>query len=244
MNSKTDLEKLKKNFDKNGFVTINNFFNKTKIKNLKKNLFNFIEKNEKNSKKKQIHYAKGSKKINSIHNLKWPYIKKLRDNKNLRKIVEKLISDKLKNFGAEVFAKPPKVGLAVPIHQDNYYWNVDNSKGVTIWLALDKCTKKNGALFYYSKSQKLGILKHKSSFVPGSSQTLNDLKVLKKFKKTTPALNIGDILIHHCLVIHGSDKNNSNRSRVGLTVRYIGKSSKINQSAKLRYEKSLKKQLV
>ena len=52
MNSKTDLEKLKKNFDKNGFVTINNFFNKTKIKNLKKNLFNFIEKNEKNSKKK------------------------------------------------------------------------------------------------------------------------------------------------------------------------------------------------
>ena len=162
----------------------------------------------------------------------------------MRKIVEKLISDKLKNFGAEVFAKPPKVGLAVPIHQDNYYWNVDNSKGVTIWLALDKCTKKNGALFYYSKSQKLGILKHKSSFVPGSSQTLNDLKVLKKFKKTTPALNIGDILIHHCLVIHGSDKNNSNRSRVGLTVRYIGKSSKINQSAKLRYEKSLKKQLV
>ena len=111
-------------------------------------------------------------------------------------------------------------------------------------IALDKCTKKNGALFYYSKSQKLGILKHKSSFVPGSSQTLNDLKVLKKFKKTTPALNIGDILIHHCLVIHGSDKNNSNRSRVGLTVRYIGKSSKINQSAKLRYEKSLKKQLV
>ena len=82
MNSKTDLEKLKKNFDKNGFVTINNFFNKTKIKNLKKNLFNFIEKNEKNSKKKQIHYAKGSKKINSIHNLKWPYIKKLMVNKS------------------------------------------------------------------------------------------------------------------------------------------------------------------
>ena len=195
------LIELKSSFDKNGFVIIRNFFSQSKTKKLKKNLFNFIEKEKKKLKKREIHFVKGSKQINSIHNLKWPYIKKLRDDKNLRLIVKNLINDKLKNFGAEVFAKPPKVGLAVPIHQDNYYWNVSNSKGATCWLALDKCTKKNGALFYFSKSQKLGLLNHKSSYVPGSSQTLSDLKILKKFKKTTPILNIGDILIHHCLVV-------------------------------------------
>ncbi len=237
------LIELKTSFDKNGFVVIRNFFSKTKTKKLKKDLFNFINKEKKILKKREIHFVKGSKQINSIHNLKWPYVKKLRDNKYLRLIVKNLINDKLKNFGAEVFAKPPKVGLAVPIHQDNYYWNVNNSKGATVWLALDKCTKKNGALFYFSKSQKLGLLNHKSSYVPGSSQTLSNLKILKKFKKTTPTLNIGDILIHHCLIVHGSNKNKSNKSRVGLTVRYIAKSSKINRSSKLKYERSLKEQL-
>ena len=54
--------------------------------------------------------------------------------------------------------------MAVPIHQDNYFWNINNSKGLTVWIALDKCTKKNGALFYFTKSQLKGLLSHKPSF--------------------------------------------------------------------------------
>ena len=127
--------------------------------------------------------------------------------------------------------------MEVPIHQDNYYWNLDNSKGLTVWIALDKCTKKNGALFYFKKSQSIGLLKHKASYAPGTSQVLKDKKILKNFKKITPKLNIGDVLIHHCLIIHGSQKNRSNRDRAGLTMRYIGKSSRIDNSAKKKYEK-------
>ena len=69
------------------------------------------------------------------------------------------------------------------------------------------------------------------------------MKILKKFKKVTPILNTGDVLIHHCLVVHGSARNKSNKDRAGLTLRYIGNSSKIIKSAKEKYEKSLKKQL-
>ena len=69
------------------------------------------------------------------------------------------------------------------------------------------------------------------------------MKILRRYKKITPQLNIGDVLIHHCLIVHGSNKNTSNKSRVGLTMRFIGKSSKINISAKKRYEEKLKKQL-
>ena len=82
------------------------------------------------------------------------------------------MNDKLSNFGAEVFAKPAVVGMSVPIHQDNYYWNLNNAKGVTVWIALDKSTKKNGALFYYKSSHKLRLLKHKNSYTPGSSQKI------------------------------------------------------------------------
>ena len=86
-------------------------------------------------------------------------------------------------------------------------------------------------------------MRHKSSYTPGSSQKLKNLSKLKKFKKITPVLNVGDILIHHCLVVHGSKKNESNKDRAGLTLRYIDSSSKILKSAQEKYEKSLKKQL-
>ena len=73
---------------------------------------------------------------------------------------------------------------------------------------------------------------------------IKNKKILKKFKKITPNLNIGDVLIHHCLIIHGSQKNRSNKDRAGLTMRYIGKSSCIDKTGKKKYEKNLKKQFI
>jgi len=241
--NKNKLQKIKNSFDDDGYIYLKNIFNKNKIKSIKKNLFYFLDKKKNSLRKREIHYASNTKLINSVHHLKWPYIKIFRNNKKIIKIVKYLFQDKIKNFGAEVFAKPAKFGMPVPVHQDNYYWNVNNSKGLTVWIALDKCTKKNGALFYYKKSQNIGLLKHKASYAPGTSQVLKNKKILKNFKKITPELNIGDVLIHHCLIIHGSQKNQRNRDRAGLTMRYIGRSSKIDNSKKKEYEKVLKKQL-
>ncbi len=238
------LKNLKHNFDRDGYITINNFLDKSKVKKIKKNLFKFLGKKlKRNYKKREMHLANNSNLINSVHNLKWPFIKKFKKNKKIMKIVEHLLDEKIKSFGAEVFAKPAKVGMAVPIHQDNFYWNLNDGKGVTVWLALDKASKNNGAIFYFKKSHKAGLLNHKSSYTPGSSQKLKNMNVLKKFKKITPVLNVGDILIHHCLVVHGSKRNLSSKNRAGLTLRYIGSSSKILRSAKKKYEKNLKKQL-
>ena len=243
METNLNLKKIKYNFDNNGFIVLRNFFGKKKTLSMKKNLFSFLNQKKSRLKKREMHFAKNSKLINSIHHLKWPYIKKMKKNKKILKIVKTLLNDNIKSFGAEVFAKPPRVGMAVPIHQDNYFWNLNNSKGLTVWIALDKCTKKNGALFYFTKSQLKGLLSHKPSFVPGTSQVLKNMKILRRYKKITPQLNIGDLLIHHCLIVHGSNKNTSTKSRVGLTMRFIGQSSKINKSAMKKYEKKLKKQL-
>ena len=239
-----NLKKIKNNFDNDGYVILNNFFKKKKIQSLRKNLFSYLSKKKLKLKKSEIHFVNDSSLINSVHHLKWPYINKFKKNKKIVKIVKSLLEENIKSFGAEVFAKPAKVGMAVPIHQDNYYWNVDNSKGVTVWIALNKSTEENGAIFYYKKSQKLGLLRHKASHTPGSSQVLKNMKILNKFKKVMLQLNVGDILIHHSLVLHGSKKNTSNKDRTGLTLRYIGKSSKINKVTKFKYEKELKKQLL
>ena len=86
-----------------------------------------------------------------MHNLDWPYIKRFRKNKKILKIIKILLEDNLKDFGAELFAKPATVGKAVPIHHDTFYWTVDNSTGVTVWIALDQVTKKMVLFFILTK---------------------------------------------------------------------------------------------
>ena len=137
---------------------------------------------------------------------------------------------------------PAKVGLQSPIHQDNFYWNIKSNKGITMWIALDEANKKNGSLYYFKKSHKLGLLPHEASNTPGSSQKIKNLKKLNKFKKVYPILKSGDVLIHDCLVAHGSNKNNSSKNRMGLTLRFIPAGSKFNLKNKKKYENSLKKQ--
>ena len=237
-----DKKRFIKNFENKGYILIKNFYNKITARKIKINLKNFLEKNKLNL--KGVNLINKKSKINSAHNLqKWQLLKKIQKDNKIKTIAKILLRGKVKNFGAEVFAKPAKIGLSSPTHQDNFYWNVNNGKGVTVWIALDKSTKRNGAIFYYKKSHKVGLLNHKSSYAPGSSQELENKKILKQFKKFTPELNVGDILIHHCLVVHGSQKNLSNNDRAGLTLRYIAKSSKINKVQKDKYEKDLKKQI-
>ena len=237
------LKKIKSDFDTNGYVVIKKVFTQSKVEKIRSKLLNYLNKHKKHFGSRKIHYAKKSTHINSVHHLNWSFINKIKKNNKIKSIAKTLLNEKIKDFGSEVFAKPPKVGMAVPIHQDNYYWNINNSKGITVWIALNKSSKKNGAIFYYNETHKLGLLKHKPSFVPGSSQEIEKKKLLKKFKKTTPSLKEGDILIHHCLVLHGSKRNFSKQARIGLTLRFIASSSKINKIAKKKYEKILLSQI-
>ena len=51
--------------------------------------------------------------------------------------------------------------------------------------------------------------KAQNSYAPGTSQTVDEKiykRKLSKLKKITPSLKAGDMLIHHCLTVHGSDK--------------------------------------
>ena len=77
----------------------------------------------------------------------------------------------------------------------------------------------------------------------GTSQTIKDRKFLKKFLKLYPSLKMGDALIHHSLIVHGSKENKSNNSRRGVTFQYITKKAKVNMNKKKKYEKKLFEQI-
>ena len=235
-------------YNNDGWIIIKNFFSKKEVKNAKIKIENFLKKNYKNYKGRDINFVGNEKKysrINTFHKLhdsKW--VKNLARQNKIKKTVQSLLNTKtLQLRASELFAKPKNFGLKVPIHQDNYYWNVIGGKALTIWIALSPSSKKNGGIFYFNESHKKGIFPHKPSYAKGSSQTIKNLRSLKKFKKVFPKLEVGDALIHSCLVVHGSHKNKSNTSRKGLTFQFKSKKSKYNLSLIKQYEKKLQEQI-
>ncbi len=236
-----NILKIKNEFEKKGVVIIKNFFKKNEVLNLEKKIKQYLKKNKDKLKSNEINYIKN--KVNSVHKFKNLYFKKFCNNKKIKEIGDQLLGVKSRFQDCEYFAKPAKIGLDSPMHQDNYYWNLKNPKAITMWIAIDPANKKNGSLEYLLESHKGGLVKHIPSFAPGSSQRVKNLKKYKKkYKKKSFNLKKGDCLIHHCLIIHGSKKNLSNISRRGFTIQLTNKNNSINKKQFALYKKSLEQQ--
>ena len=64
-----------------------------------------------------------------------------------------------------------------------------------------------------------------------------------KYKKKYPTLKPGDAIFHHCEVIHGSNKNNSNNDRIGLVMSFKGLKAKVDIKRWNKYQKNLNTEL-
>jgi phytanoyl-CoA hydroxylase len=242
-----NLNKLKLKYDSNGWVKINKLFSKEYVKNINKKIDLFLKKNLNKYQNRHINFLKNNKNINEVNSFHKladsKYIKHRSKDKNLLIITRALLQSKPKFMQSELFAKPPGKGLPSPVHQDNYYWCIKGGDALTVWVALDHVTKKNGGLYYYNKSHKLGVVKHAPSYAKGSSQTISSKIILNNYKKITPKLNPGDALFHSSLIIHGSEANRSSNRRRGLTFQFRANNSSIDIQKKKKYLKSLKLQL-
>ena len=227
------LEKIKKKFYLNGFVIVRKIFLKKEISKILIEIERIKLKSIR-IKNPHLHYTK-DEKINTIHNIN-KYIKKgpilnFSKNEKIMGIVNYILSEKTKVRNIEFFLKPKKTGIKSPFHQDNYYWNFSDKKALNVWIACSESNFKNGGVCYYKKSHKLGLLKHEISYEPGSSQKIPDNYLKKiKLKKFFPHLKIGDCIIHHPEVVHGSNLNKSDKDRIGLVIGYKGINAKINKT--------------
>tara|TARA_B100001057_G_scaffold498105_1_gene604123 strand:+ start:5511 stop:6266 length:756 start_codon:yes stop_codon:yes gene_type:complete len=245
-----NFNKVKNNFNSKGFVVIKNLFNKSTIKNLLNDKERIVENlilKGKVKKKTAFHKTKDGK-VNTIHNIqnfsKNSFAVKLSKSKKILSLTNKILNGETKMRNVEYFLKPKKTGMPAPFHQDNYYWNIEKAKAVNVWIACSKSSKKNGGLIYLEKSHKHGIINHKISYAPGSSQKIDDKKLKKlKFRRVCPSINPGDIIIHHANVIHGSLANKSSYDRVGCVMSFKIKKAKIIHKKFKKYKESVKKNI-
>jgi len=230
-------------YNEYGWVKIENLFDEKEIKRAQQEIEGFVSQASKELGGREINFVED--KINSIHKLeqsKW--VDEIMRSKRIIDFVSNFIGEKPQARKSELFIKPANIGLEVPVHQDNYYWGIEDSRGLTVWIALDDCGEENGGIWYLSKSHLEGLLKHQKSFAPGSSQTIEADDLPNHCEKVLPELKPGDALLHHCLTVHGSDPNRSGRSRRGWTMQFKAESSMYDPDIVSRYEKELKEQLV
>ena len=241
-------------YKNNGFTLIPGFFIEDEILDLTNHVNKFLKRKAINLKGKNVNFA-NKKIVNTAHDVdKFDlYFKNFSKKKKILEIAKFFINSEIEFRKCEIFAKPSKVGMSSPFHQDNFYWGVENDNALTIWVALDDANKKNGGLTYYKASHKYGVVDHEDSYAPGSSQKIKD-EILEKYSNleiVTPELNRGDILIHHSLTFHGSSENKSNRDRKGFTMQFKDKNAKydtkhlkyynsrLNEQIRLRQKKSI-----
>ncbi|MDC3174447.1 phytanoyl-CoA dioxygenase family protein [Candidatus Pelagibacter sp.] len=234
-------------FKRNGFVIFQNAITKNQIETLIKEVEKIKIKALKTKNNRYFHLTSNNK-INTIHNIQKFYKSKvltnLAKNSNIQEFLKIVLSKNIYVRNLEFFLKPKKTGMASPLHQDNFFWNIADSKAINVWVALSDANKRNGGIFYLKKSHKIGLINHVPSYMKGTSQTIPLRKIRKnKLKKFYPDLKKGDCVMHHCEVIHGSDRNLSNKDRVGIAISYKNRSSKINLKSKKLYEKKVEENL-
>lgn len=115
----------------------------------------------------------------------------------------------------QLFCKPAKHGGVVAWHQDYSYWTRTVAmQHLTCWVALDDATVDNGCLHYIPKSHQWGLLEKPE--LAGEIDGLMDYLTEDQkaaFHPVPVELKKGYATFHHPLMVHGSYKNSSPRSR-------------------------------
>lgn len=144
-------------------------------------------------------------------------------NEEILDMVEQLIGPDIALWNSSFFAKPAKNGKATPWHQDGEYWPIRPLATCTVWVAVDDANRENGCLRIIKGSHKdARLLKHETN--PSKELTLNqELKKTEydESKAVDLELKRGQISLHDVFLVHGSEPNTSDKSRRGMTMRFM-----------------------
>ncbi|MBV8707441.1 MAG: phytanoyl-CoA dioxygenase family protein [Acidobacteriaceae bacterium] len=135
--------------------------------------------------------------------------------------IKDLLGEDVVAWGSHFFCKMPGDGKRVSWHQDSSYWPLTPSMAVTAWLAIDDATVENACMRYIPGTHHLGHLTYTLSENDEANvlnQTVPEAENLGE--PVNVELKAGEISIHSDLLLHGSEANQSNKRRCGLTLRY------------------------
>ncbi len=142
---------------------------------------------------------------------------------NILDMVEQVMGPDIILWNSSFFAKPAVNGKKTPWHQDGEYWPLRPLATCTVWLAIDDATVENGCLKFMPGSHKVKKLRpHRTNKDPNFTLHQELLESEYDDEKSAPLeLEAGQMSLHDVYLLHGSEANNSGKSRRGMTMRFM-----------------------
>jgi ectoine hydroxylase-related dioxygenase (phytanoyl-CoA dioxygenase family) len=237
----------KKSFKKNGFLKLNNIFDKKEILEFNKSLFynlQILSKNRKNIDKKKYSFFNLSNYLKLLHKKdiknfekfykfiqNYIYPCKLSSQKKILKVVSQLLDvspDSLLLGDLTVrLDNPGKSTAHINFHQESFYYpQVKNyEKSILIWFPTHDIKKGGGGLSIIPGSHKNGKLKYYFKKNNLRNPIIRNSEILKK-KKIDFQGKSGSILACNFNLLHGSSENFSGDFRITCAFRYFSSESK------------------
>ena len=236
-------------FKEHGFVVLKKIYTKKERKEILKALLECSDLNFSqmlNVHKKEFLISQVSKKINTADSMvirsdlvkRYFYLSELFLNVFKKKLFTKKIDNLYKKecvgLQTQVIFKKPKTRFGKQVylpHQDNSYAQNKNGLFFTSHLLLENANIQNGTIYVYDKSHTVGLKKFIPTKSYGNSKKAGneiDVKTInEKYKKIAIKGQVGDILVMHGNLIHGSYENMThNKSRTTFCLCAIPKNEK------------------
>ena len=120
-------------------------------------------------------------------------------------------------------------GGHTPWHQDQYYWPIDTTKTVTMWMPLVDISMGMGMLTFASRSQELGFLGN-LAISDDSEKILGNIVKEKGYPiSRAKTMKAGDATFHAGWTLHSAPSNKSDTMREVMTVIYMADGAQVTE---------------
>ena len=243
MDWREEAGKLKGEFDRDGYVVLRGFFSPEEVREANLQVERFIAEVLPGL-PPQTAFYEVKDDPGSIMRLQGmdehsEYFRKLNYGERFVGLAELLLDDEVEVKTVQWFTKPARVGKETPPHQDGFYFKLEPSEALTLWLALDVVNEENGCVRFVSGSNRRGMRPHQLSNVLGFSQGIVDYGEADNAAEVAIHADPGDLSVHHCMTIHRADPNPSERPRRALGFVYYAKRATSDPERGEAYQKAI-----
>lgn len=118
-------------------------------------------------------------------------------------------------------------GGHTPWHQDQYYWPIDTTNTITMWMPLVDISVEMGMLTFASGSQELGFLGN-LAISDESESRLGDIVKEKNYAiSQAKTMTAGDATFHSGWTLHNAPANTSDMMREVMTIIFVADGAKV-----------------
>ncbi|MBD2844198.1 phytanoyl-CoA dioxygenase family protein [Paenibacillus sp. IB182496] len=130
-------------------------------------------------------------------------------------------SSGMRLFHDHALFKMPGDSKPTPWHQDAPYWPMNESGGMSIWIALDDVDENNGCMMFVPKSQRIKNLRNVDLAKPHDIFADEGAKDVDRNTAVVVPLKAGSCTFHDGMTFHYAHANHTDRPRRALAIIYM-----------------------